>query len=129
MQALYPVKSGDAAIFGHSLGGLFCLYSLFHRSDVFQWMMAASASIWWMGEAMLCDEQAYFSAHTDLPVRLFMSAGSKEGIMVSDMETFARRLRRRNYEKFSLETKLFEGEAHLSVVPFALSLGLRSIYA
>ncbi|MBY9078396.1 alpha/beta hydrolase [Paenibacillus sp. HN-1] len=43
----FPAGSGRRSLFGHSLGGFFCLYTLMTRPHLFQTYIAGSPSIWW----------------------------------------------------------------------------------
>ncbi|WP_244642325.1 alpha/beta hydrolase [Phyllobacterium sp. 628] len=47
IEASVPIDRNRQAIFGHSFGGLFVLYSLFTRPSAFTTWIAASASIYW----------------------------------------------------------------------------------
>lgn len=68
------------ALFGHSLGGLFTLHTLFTHPDAFQTYVAASPSIWW-GQRSLLNEARAFKARSravDRPRRLLMTIGGWE---------------------------------------------------
>ena len=68
------------ALFGHSLGGLFVLHTLFVRSDAFDTYIAGSPSIWW-GKKAILGELAGFKAaqqRTQTPRRLFITVGELE---------------------------------------------------
>lgn len=47
VQRLAPIDLERQTIWGHSLGGLFVLHTLFHRTGAFQAYVAASPSMWW----------------------------------------------------------------------------------
>ncbi|NUB07946.1 alpha/beta hydrolase [Azospirillum sp. Vi22] len=46
-------------LFGHSLGGLFSLYVLYTRGDLFQTYVAADPAIWWNGQGILKEQAAF----------------------------------------------------------------------
>ncbi|KRB62042.1 esterase [Rhizobium sp. Root708] len=48
-----PVDAGRRALFGHSFGGLFTLFALFERPDLFRNWIAASPSISWEDSQLL----------------------------------------------------------------------------
>lgn len=49
----YTVDSRCQTLFGHSLGGLFVLFALFTRSQLFTNFLACSPSIWWNDHEIL----------------------------------------------------------------------------
>ncbi len=135
----YRADPEDAAIAGHSFGGLFALYALFHATDSFNRYLISSPSIWWDPAAVDQFEADYAFSRCDLPAKVFMSAGSQEEVMmppfrdapaafVSHVRSFATRLRGRGYDGLELTTHIFEDESHVSVVPGAMSRGLRVMF-
>jgi predicted alpha/beta superfamily hydrolase len=130
----YRVDPGDATLYGHSLGGLFALYTLFYATPAFQRYLVSSPSLWWDKRMMLEAEAHYAASHADLPARVFLSAGGLEELhdsaleMVSNVKTLAEHLRGRRYASLSLTTRIFDDETHLSVSPSAITRGLRRLY-
>jgi len=53
---------GQRSLWGHSLGGLFTLHTLFTRTGAFNTYIAASPSMWW-GQAYAVNESERFIAH------------------------------------------------------------------
>jgi predicted alpha/beta superfamily hydrolase len=125
----YRVDENDCALLGDSLGGLFTLYVLFHHPDTFQRYLAGSPFFHYDDRVIFRFEEEFAVAHEDLPVKLFLAAGGLEGdarlSALSEMETL---LRSRQYPGLSLETVVFEGENHFSVIPATISRGLRILY-
>ena len=126
--------SSDNALAGGSLGGLFALYTLFHAPDAFQRYIISSPSIGWDDRVTLDYEAEYAATHSDLPATIFMSVGGLEETpggesrMITNMRQLADSLLSRCYPNLRLETVVFEGETHVSVIPAATSRGLRVIY-
>ena len=50
---LVPVNPAQQTLWGHSYGGLFTLYALFTRPELFSHYIAADPSLWWHNGLML----------------------------------------------------------------------------
>ncbi|GAQ18114.1 esterase [Oceanobacillus picturae] len=118
----HPVDQTNQSLFGHSLGGLLTVYSLFTRPQLFQHYLAFSPSIWWNDRVILTKE-------ADLEVnkekRLFIAVEDSDQFeMYSQAEALYQRLQ----EEEKLKQVAFfssSGENHMSIVPTALSSSLR----
>jgi predicted alpha/beta superfamily hydrolase len=55
----YKINPERQSLFGHSLGGLFGLHTLFTRPTAFHSIVAASPSIEWIDQEILGDERAF----------------------------------------------------------------------
>lgn len=60
-----PLDKQQQSLWGHSYGGLFVLYTLFHHPNSFQTYTAADPSLWWEEGALLKEVNRYY----DLPQR------------------------------------------------------------
>lgn len=65
-------------LFGHSLGGLFTIYTLIHHPDLFKAYIAASPSLWWDNGSVVRDTRAFLGSQTELSKTLFFSCGNEE---------------------------------------------------
>lgn len=66
-------------LWGHSLGGLFVLSTLYTRPAAFQQYVAASPSLWWSQGAPLGDlEQQFIENRNGQPARLWVMLGGNE---------------------------------------------------
>lgn len=133
IDAHYPTHADDRAIVGHSFGGLFALYALFEKPDLFKRHLVSSPSLPWDAKIMFKLEAAYAAKNTDLPAHVFMSVGELENTpddpMVQDLIDLTAILRARKYKGLHLTSKIFDGETHMSVWGGAFSRGMREIYA
>lgn len=127
VEAHYPAGS-DRGIGGYSLGGLFATYALLTSPETFTHYLIGSPSFWWDDGVIFELEEAYSAEHDDLEGKVFMSAGSLEGMMVPDMLRLAETLKTRSYEGLQVETQVLEGESHLSGAFLSLSRGLGSLF-
>ncbi len=66
-------------LWGHSLGGLFVLHTLFTRPDAFTTYAPGSPSLWWADGALLGQPQRGFTTrYAGQPVRVLLSLGGSE---------------------------------------------------
>jgi predicted alpha/beta superfamily hydrolase len=136
--ANYRADPEDSAFVGHSYGGLFGLYTLFHRPDTFNRYIISSPAVHHDDRVIMDFENDYATDHDDLPARVFISVGGREEHddplidpslhFESNVKLLANRLADRGYPALRLTTHIFEGESHLSVMPAAISRGLRAVF-
>ena len=67
---------------GHSLGGLFAIYALTTRPDVFNAYLAISPSLWWDDQSLVKAAQPFFAAHPDLRGDLYMTMANEGQAML-----------------------------------------------
>lgn len=121
-----PVDRTRDALFGHSLGGLFVLHTLFTRPDSFRAYAAISPSLWWNDRAILEEERRFAASSPPSGRRLLIAVGGleRQRNMVDDAEALAARLSAPG--TLQVVQRTFEGENHGSIVPTALSHALRA---
>ena len=148
IEAAYPVDRSNAILWGDSLGGLFALYVLFNHPEAYRTYLVGSPSIIWNNRAILQDEPklaAPMAAGMVAPRVLFTVGEFEEKLadhvklypgmtreqmqatltatgMITNAVALADRLRTLGCEA---EAVVFEGETHLSIIPAAISRGLR----
>jgi predicted alpha/beta superfamily hydrolase len=138
VQSSWPVDPGRQAVFGHSLGGLFVLWSLFARPESFQSHVAASPSIWWNDCAILAQADDFIRARGCVAAkgRLLMTVGSLERTppsamdrgsttMMENVKALAAQLRGKAADVLDVSYAEFADENHVSVIPAAISRGVR----
>jgi len=121
----YRTVPTDRALLGHSLGGLFVLYALEHRPNLFQRLIAASPAIGW-------DHRMLFTAFDhmkQLPasVRLDLSVGGDEGLH-DDVTAFAKLLDFMKPANLDYRFTTYPGENHDSVRLSSFPAALYWIY-
>ena len=120
-------------LFGHSYGGICVLFSMFQYLDyndiLFQNIISASPSIWWPdGQLAYTREKNLYENTHILPVNLYMTVGSYEGSMVTDLEKMQQVLERRNYEYFNPLYLINEGKDHSTNKAETFREGLRWVF-
>lgn len=71
----YDINPEKQYFFGHSFGGLFGLYVLFHQPDLFQYYTLASPSLWWGNGAFLSKNESWITSH---PKHILITLGEYE---------------------------------------------------
>jgi predicted alpha/beta superfamily hydrolase len=129
MESNYRVSSTGRGLGGYSYGGLFSLYVLFKRPDLFSLYYAGSPSIKYDKGVLYTYEKEYAAAHNDLNATLFMTAGGAEdSAIIANVNILAAQLESRNYPGLKVETQLFPDETHMSCVPAAWMRAFRVLY-
>lgn len=129
IDSTYRTLPSDRTLHGHSLGGLFVLYSLFQRPDLFHRYIASSPSLWW-DQASILEAEAQFARRGASPAgSLFISVGSDEpDDMRQHFQPLVDSLRSRSYSGLKLDSVVISGEDHLSVIGPAFVRGLRAVF-
>ena len=129
IDARYRTLPTDRGLFGHSIGGLFALYALVDRPDVFRRYIVSSPSLWWDGAVILQHERRFSQNRTALPRSIFMSVGSEEPAdMLEFFKPFADALKSRGYASLQFETAVLPSERHFTAFSAAFLRGLRVVY-
>lgn len=113
---------------GHSLGGLFTLYTLYSDSSLFWGYLAGSPAITWSNDFMVKQEQEFSRTHKRLPARLYIAVGGAERL-VTPCTAFVRTLTARNYGELHWDSRVIEGERHSGVKPEFYNRGLRFLFS
>lgn len=119
IQSQYHIDATKYYLFGHSLGGLFSLWTYLTEPTLFAKFVAVSPSIWWNNHELL--QLLQQTKHKSLPP-LAIYVGSDEGDMVDDAMTFYNHLSDCNKNTFF---HIAMDENHASVIPTTISQALR----
>jgi len=74
----YRTDPANRGLGGHSLGGLFATYAVFHASDTFQKFWIGSPSLRWDHSVLIKDESEYAASHHELNARVIADVGGRE---------------------------------------------------
>jgi hypothetical protein len=129
MESNYRVSATGRGLGGYSYGGLFSLYVLFKRPELFSLYYAGSPSIKYDKGVLYTYEKEYAATHKDLNATLFMTTGGAEdSVMIANVNLMAEQLKTRNYPGLKVETTVFPDETHMSCVPAAWMRAFRVLY-
>lgn len=119
--------SNERALVGHSQAGLFTTWMMLQHPDIFEKYIILSPSLWVEKGKML--KQSSKLQHSN-NITAYFAAGSMEhdgrGSMVNDLKTFYDSLPKNKDFKSKLE--IVEDENHVSMVPIALTKGLKYLF-
>lgn len=124
VESNYRVSSTERYLGGYSYGGLFTLYTMFSKPDLFIKYFAGSPSINY-GNGFLFDlENSFALSHKDIRAKLWMTAGGAEdSTTIANVVRMTNTLRSRNYPGFSVESYIFPEETHQSSMAVSLMRG------
>lgn len=132
LDATYRTDGKARTLVGHSLGGAFVLFALFHfdagANAHFDKFIAASPSYPLEEGALFGEEEAARTRLHFLPVTLFLGMGELEG---PAMNVYHREMARRlgGYSALRFEAKQFAGADHLGNIAATYAPGLKFVEA
>lgn len=127
VEANYPVDPKRRALMGSSLGGLFTLYAMFTRPDLFTGYVAASPAVTYANRGIFADEVAFAARAKGLPVRLFVAVGDQEPLL-APVQEFVKQLEQPHHSGLEFESRIIAGERHSGNKPEAFNRALRFLY-
>jgi len=113
---------------GHSLGGLFAVYALMNRPDVFQGYIAISPSLWWDDQALVKASPPFFAAHKDLRADLYLSMGSEGQEMLGGAWKLSAVLEESKIPDLRWQFKRSPDEDHGTIPYLSIYEGLQAIF-
>jgi hypothetical protein len=113
---------------GHSLGGLFTVYTFATRPDLFNAYIAASPVLHWDKDFVIKRAEELFKQNRDWKKTMFLGIGD-EPEYIGGFNAFQNLLKRTKPKNFEYEFREFKDENHGSVVLPAYYAGLRKIFA
>jgi pimeloyl-ACP methyl ester carboxylesterase len=116
--------SAELTLIGSSLGGLFTLYTLFKRPDLFSNFIATSPATPWDNEALFAFEDGFAERSARHPSRLFLAVAELEDLY-QPVRRLAERLGARAYPGLTWSSHVVAGAGHSGVKAEGNSRGLQ----
>jgi predicted alpha/beta superfamily hydrolase len=113
---------------GHSLGGLFGVYALFSRPELFNACIATSPSLWWDDFRVLHQAQEFFAKQKEFNRVLFFALGNEGGDMTEGFEQLQKTLSANRPAGFVAKSARYNEEIHQSTELLGHYEGLRTIF-
>lgn len=122
LEEIYSVDSENMTLTGHSLGGYWAYYALFHSDTIgkntFQNYYVGSPSMWAStdGTTMTAYEEEYYTRNQTLNANVYITVGSEEDTTFKNAAyRFYKHLAERNYSDLTLKYEEIEGYDHNTV--------------
>jgi predicted alpha/beta superfamily hydrolase len=126
----YRAQPQDRAVAGMSFGGLFGAFTLFTRPTLFQRYILIAPAFVWDNRRLWQYEAEYQARSKTLSATVFCAVGEEDdAAVVGPFGEFGRLVEGRQYAGLRWSTAVFPDETHVSVLPGALSRGIRRVYA
>jgi predicted alpha/beta superfamily hydrolase len=122
----YRTDPSDRALLGHSYGGLFAMYALLHRPQLFQRVVSASSTFGWDNGYLLKAAPGLLNGRT-FHTRLDLSAADKNDNTKEDRALF-NILEKIKPAGLDYRFTIYPGQNHNSVRPFSFASGLAWVY-
>ena len=114
-------------LMGSSFGGLFTLYALFSKPQLFTAYVAGSPALPYGNRFAFRQEADFARSNRELNARLYLAVGSDEPLATPTQE-LATIIRNRNYRGLQFESRIIEGERHSGNKPEAFNRALRWVF-
>lgn len=125
----YRISDSDRGIGGYSYGGLFTLYTLLKRPEIFNLYFAGSPSFSYDNEIIFSYEKEFRESNKQLNAKIFLSAGEKEGEkMINYLNRMTENLKSENYKGLDIRSYIFPEEDHRSCIPSAIMRAFKVLY-
>ncbi len=127
----YRADVDHRALGGTSAGGLFSLFAMYEKPNLFKRHIAISPAVVWNNEDYLLNRNdEYAKLSKELPVRLFLSAGGEEYAPFRDpIFKLQEQIQENKYKNLALLNHVVEGERHTGVCAEGYTRGLRWIFS
>jgi predicted alpha/beta superfamily hydrolase len=126
----YRIDSSYRVLGGASLGGLFTLYAMFTRPDLFKAYIAVTPAVVVGNDWLLGYEETFAKSGRPLAVRLHVTGGGNESpAFLGGILRFNQRIQSRKYPGLAYEFRIVDGERHAGMQVEAYTRGLRFAFA
>jgi predicted alpha/beta superfamily hydrolase len=114
---------------GHSLGGLFAIYTLLREANVFDAVIASSPSLYWNNQIQLSNAKTLLRNRDSFNRSLFITMGSERDEMVKSAQQFSKILDQYAPKDFFWKFENMPNEIH-STTPFiSIKKGFEFIFS
>ncbi len=114
----------DRTLVGSSLGGLFCLYALLQRPDLFDRYVATSPATPWDEGVIYNYADGFAARNAEHPARLFLAVGELEDLF-TPVQKFVEWLGEQNFKGLGWNHLVVAGAGHSGVKAEGNSRGLQ----
>ena len=126
----YRTDPKQRVLGGASLGGLFTLYTMFTKPELFSAYVAVTPAVALQDDWLLKYEEDFAKSGKSLNARLYMTGGGNESPrFLAPILRMNQRLAMRKYPKLAYEFRIIDGERHAGNQTESYNRGLRFVFA
>lgn len=126
----YRADPSHRVLAGASLGGLFTLYSMYAKPELFHGWIAVTPAVVVGNDWLLDQEKKFAEAGRTLKGRLHVTMGENEGVgFIGGILRYNARVTSRKYPELAYQFRIIDGERHAGMQLEAYTRGLRFIFA
>jgi hypothetical protein len=133
MEANFRVDPSWRALGGSSAGGIFALYAMLAKPQLFNAIIAVSPAAAWDNDWLFKFEEAFKQKHKALPLSLYMTGAEKEipeqPEFLAGIKRFDQVMKARKYEGLRYEYRLLDDAHHSGSKPEGYSRGIQFVFA
>lgn len=126
----YRADPSCRVLAGSSLGGLFALYTMYTKPQLFQGYIAASPAVVVGNDWLLDYEDRFARSGRPLNARLYVTGAEYEWEgFLAGIRRYQQRLTGRKYPGFVYESRIIDGERHAGTKAESYTRGMRFVFA
>jgi uncharacterized protein len=126
----YRTDPKKRVLAGASLGGLFTLYSMFTKPELFSGYVAVTPAVAVGDGWLLKYEEEFAKSGKSLNARLYMTTGANESTgFVAPILRMNQRIATRKYPNLAYDFRIIDGERHAGNQTESYNRGLRFVFA
>jgi predicted alpha/beta superfamily hydrolase len=126
----YRADPGHRVLGGASLGGLFTLYAMYSKPDLFNAYIAVTPAVVLGNDWLLGYEEKFAQEGKKLKGRLHVTMGENEGVgFIAGILRYNARVQSRKYPNLAYEFRIIDGERHAGMQLESYTRGLRFVFA
>jgi len=115
---------------GHSLGGLFSVYALMEKPELFDAVIVQSPALWWNNEEMTARAQNFFASNPGLEKSLYLGIGGGDGWgMRQELRRFVDVIEQHNPENLDWMHEEIGNEGHMDARLLLNYYGLKFVFS
>jgi predicted alpha/beta superfamily hydrolase len=115
-------------IVGHSLGGLFAVYALNERPELFNAYLPISPSLWYDDQALVQRTASMLASTPDLRADVYMTIGNEDGNMLGSFHRLSAVIAESKPKKVRWQTMRSPDETHGSIPFLSTYDGLQALF-
>jgi predicted alpha/beta superfamily hydrolase len=125
----YRIEQKEKILAGLSFGGLFAVYSLFNKPQLFSKYIISGPALLWDNKIIFNDESEFAQKNDSLNAKIYCAVGElDEEKIITPWQEFVTLLEKRNYKGLNFFSEKLKGETHISAWPVSLTRGLKFLY-